>query len=102
MHTVGVNMFAGSSASYDEIFNEKSSVWGLLSRHKETMFTVLAKVLGIRIDDTSFPLLRALDWLERQLLRAGLLVSRFIWRRRRGLQGEFIFGKMSGNGYDER
>jgi hypothetical protein len=62
-----------------------------------------SKVLGIRIDDTIFPLFRprALYWLEGEFLRDIRLVSRFIWGRRRSLQSEFILGKMSGHGYDE-
>ena len=101
MHTVGVNMFAGSSASYDEILIKKGSVGPPFPSQRDDVYRP-SKVLGIGIDDTSFPLLRALDWLERQLLRDSLLVSRFIRRRRQGLQGEFILGKMSGHGYDER
>jgi hypothetical protein len=91
-------MFAGSSASYDER-GESSVGHSFLSqrddRHRPS------KVLGIRIDDTCFPLfqLRAfkLYGLERQLLRDSRLVSGFIWGRRRGLQGKFILGKMSGH-----
>ena len=60
------------------------------------------KVLSFCIDDTGIPLLRTLDWLERQLLWNILLISGFIRRRRSCLQGELILGKMSGHGYDER
>ena len=58
-----------------------------------------SKVLGIPIDDTSFPLFRprALYWLQEQLLWDIRLVSRFKWGRRRSLQGESILGKMSGH-----
>lgn len=60
------------------------------------------KVLSFCIDDPSVPLFRALDWLERQLLRNTVLIPGLIRRRRGCLQGEFILGKMSGHGYDER
>jgi hypothetical protein len=93
-------MFAGSSTSYDEGEKMLSGFSFLPQRDDEYR---PSKVLGIRIDDASFPLFRprALYWLEGELLRDIRLVSRFIWGRRRSLQGEFIFGKMSGHSYDE-
>ena len=62
-----------------------------------------SKVLGFRIDDTSFPLSRprALYRSEGDFLRDILLFSRLIWGRRRSLQGEFILGEMSGHSYDD-
>jgi hypothetical protein len=94
-------MFAGSSTSYDE--GEKKRLSGPTFLPQRDDEYRPSKVLGIRIDDASFPLFRprVLYWLEGELLLDVRLVPRLIWRRRRSLQGKFIPGKMSGHSYDE-
>ena len=98
IHTVGVSMFAGSSISW---VIKKRSV-NLSHRSRGDDWYRSGKVLSFCIDDPGIPLLRTLDWLERQLLWNIILISGFIRRGRSCLQGEFILGKMSGHGYDEQ